>query len=140
MSAIKGGNTKPELIIRKGLHKLGFRYRLHDKTLPGKPDMVFPKYSAVIQVNGCFWHMHNCWLFQWPATRIDFWRTKIESNKKRDNDNTDSLLSDGWRVLQIWECALEDQTGMTEMDVIMKASAWLISDKKQMEIKGSKKA
>jgi DNA mismatch endonuclease (patch repair protein) len=136
MAAIRGKNTKPELIIRSGLHALGFRYRLHDKNLLGKPDMVFPKYRAVIQINGCFWHGHNCWLFQWPATRIDFWKTKIKSNKIRDKENQKLLVLGGWRLLQIWECAFEDQTGMTKNDVVSKASTWLVSDKKTMEIRG----
>lgn len=78
MSGIQGKNTKPELTIRKGLHALGFRYRLHGKTLPGKPDLVFPKYKAVIFIHGCFWHAHHCHLFKWPSTRVDFWQEKIQ--------------------------------------------------------------
>jgi DNA mismatch endonuclease (patch repair protein) len=98
----------------------------------------FQKYRAIIQVNGCFWHGHDCWLFQWPATQIEFWKTKIESNKSRDKVNNALLVSKGWRVLQIWECAFEDRTGMTVNDVVLKASAWLIAGENTMEIKGRK--
>src|SRR5690625_6910272 len=84
MSGIQGKDTKPELKIRSALHKLGFRYKLYDKSLPGKPDLVFPKYNAVIIIHGCFWHLHKCHLFKWPSTRPEFWREKIIGNKKRD--------------------------------------------------------
>ena len=80
MSGIRGKNTRPELLIRKGLHARGFRFRLHDKRLPGKPDLVLPKYSAVIFVHGCFWHGHDCHLFKWPQSRREFWRKKITRN------------------------------------------------------------
>ena len=88
MSNIRDRNTKPEIKIRQALHAKGFRYRLHDKKLPGKPDLVFPKYKAVIQINGCFWHGHSCPLFKWPLTRVEFWQNKIGGNIKRDQLNT----------------------------------------------------
>ncbi len=84
MACIKSKNTSPELLVRRGLHRLGFRYRLHNKNLSGKPDLALPKHKAVIFVNGCFWHWHNCHIFRWPKTRTDFWRSKIEYNKFRD--------------------------------------------------------
>src|SRR3546814_6847927 len=84
MAAIKGSHTKPELLIRKALHAAGLRYRLHVKDLPGKPDLVFPRHRAVVFVNGCFWHRHDCHLFKWPATRQDFWREKIGRNVAND--------------------------------------------------------
>jgi DNA mismatch endonuclease (patch repair protein) len=107
MSRIRGRDTKPELQLRKGLHALGYRFRLHVPDLPGRPDLVFPRYSAVIQVNGCFWHGHDCHLFKMPTSRQEFWAAKIAANKERDS-RTDLALSDaGWRVLTVWECALK---------------------------------
>ena len=106
MSHIRSGGTRPELFVRKLIFAPGFRYRLHDGGLPGKPDIVLPKYHAVIFVNGCFWHHHEgCRLAARPATRSDFWERKLAGNKRRDEDNIRALLSAGWRVLVIWECA-----------------------------------
>lgn len=104
MAGIKGKNTKPEMLVRRGLHAMGFRYRLHDKQLPGKPDIVLPKYRAVIFVHGCFWHGHDCPAFKWPKTREAFWREKILSNRERDEGQIIELASRGWRVFTIWEC------------------------------------
>lgn len=106
MSGIKCKNTKPELIIRRFLHAKGFRFRLHVGELPGKPDLVFPKYGAVIFVNGCFWHGHSCKYFKAPSTRTEFWLGKIGSNRERDERNTALLMEAGWRVATIWECAV----------------------------------
>lgn len=108
MSGIRGKNTRPEMIVRQGLHRLGFRFRLHDKRLPGKPDLVLPKYHAVIFVNGCFWHGHDCHLFRWPTTRENFWRTKIEKTVARDNRNKKELKRFGFKVLVVWECELRN--------------------------------
>ncbi|KZY67169.1 very short patch repair endonuclease [Oleiphilus sp. HI0071] len=115
MSGIKGKDTKPELIIRKGLHKRGFRFRLHDKRLPGKPDLVLPKYRTAIFVNGCFWHGHNCQLFKWPKSNPDFWREKITTTRKRDEQNQRELTALGWKVLAVWECDLRGKSE-TEID------------------------
>ena len=134
MSNIKGKNTAPEILIRRALHKKGFRYRLHDKKLPGKPDMVFPKYKAVIQVHGCFWHKHNCHLFKWPSTRKRFWKEKISSNVERDTRNLMKLNQSGWRTLIIWECALKGRYRLTEVGVIDKTVLWLYSDQPSFEI------
>nr|WP_307190518.1 very short patch repair endonuclease [Bathymodiolus platifrons methanotrophic gill symbiont] len=82
MAGIKGKDTKPELLIRKALHKKGFRYKLHDKSLSGKPDMVFPRYKSLIFINGCFWHGHDCHLFKWPSSKSEFWKEKITKNKE----------------------------------------------------------
>lgn len=136
MSGIQGKDTKPEVMIRKSLHRKGFRYRLHVKYLPGKPDLVFPKYSAVIQVNGCFWHGHNCHLFKWPSTRPDFWRNKILNNKKRDIKNNLELEMLGWRVLTIWECAVKGKYRQPFDALIEQISEWLIMNKSSNEIKG----
>ncbi|NQX41240.1 DNA mismatch endonuclease, patch repair protein [Pedobacter steynii] len=108
MSKIKGKDTKPELLVRKFLHKHGFRYRLHVKDLPGKPDIVLPKYKTVIFVHGCFWHGHeNCKYYVVPKTRTEWWLNKIEGNITRDNVAARFLQESGWKVVCIWECALK---------------------------------
>lgn len=105
MAAIKGKNTKPEILVRTLLHSMGFRFRLHRKELPGKPDIVLPKYNAVIFVHGCFWHCHNCRFGRvQPATRSEFWTAKRQSNVDRDRRNKVALRALGWRVMAIWEC------------------------------------
>jgi DNA mismatch endonuclease, patch repair protein len=108
MSMIKGKNTKPEIIVRKFLFRNGFRFRLNVKSLPGKPDIVLPKYNTVIFVNGCFWHGHdNCKYFVIPKTRTDWWLKKIERNKMLDNENCVKLKNEGWKVINIFECGLK---------------------------------
>ena len=107
MAGIKGRNTKPEILIRKLLHKKGFRFRLHVKNLPGKPDIVLPKYKAVIFVNGCFWHGHKgCRLFKLPATRTEFWQEKITRNQANDSKSINLLLENNWKVGVVWECSI----------------------------------
>jgi len=106
MSRIRGRDTKPELVLRRGLHARGFRFRLHRGDLPGRPDLVFPARRAAIFVHGCFWHGHDCSMCRLPATRAEFWRTKIEGNRARDEAAVAALTVEGWRVLIIWECAL----------------------------------
>ena len=136
MSGIQGKNTKPELMIRKALHQRGFRYRLHDRSLPGKPDLVFPKYEAVIQINGCFWHCHDCRLFKWPSTRPEFWKRKISSNRRRDAKNNVELKKQGWRVLTIWECALKGKQRLSFNVLVRKIDKWLIAGVTDREIRG----
>jgi len=104
MSGIRGKDTKPEMVVRRGLHAMGFRFRLHDRSLPGNPDLVLRKYRTVIFVHGCFWHRHDCRYFKWPATRPEFWRNKILRNVERDEENVAALEAMGWRVLTVWEC------------------------------------
>src|ERR1044071_886761 len=107
MSRIKGKNTKPEMLVRKFLHAQGFRYKLHDKTLPGKPDIVLPKYKTVIFVHGCFWHGHEgCRYFVVPKTRTEWWMEKIRKNISNDALKQEALRKAGWKVIQIWECEL----------------------------------
>lgn len=106
MSRIRSRDTKPELWVRRLLHSRGFRFRLHRKDLPGRPDLVLPKYDAVVFVQGCFWHAHHCQKGRIPGTRGDFWQAKFEGNKKRDARNTRALRSAGWRVFTVWECEL----------------------------------
>lgn len=110
MAGIQGKNTKPEMVVRRALHAAGFRYRLHFKGLPGKPDLVFPKYRTVIFVNGCFWHKHNCKLFKWPKTRPEFWRQKITGNVDRDKKNITILKGLGWSVITTWECTFKGKS------------------------------
>ena len=107
MSRIRGRDTKPELLLRKGLHARGYRFRLNVTGLPGRPDIVFPKYGAVIQVNGCFWHGYDCHRFKMPASRQEFWAEKIATNRQRDKRTDQALSEAGWRVLTVWECALK---------------------------------
>lgn len=136
MSGIRGTNTKPELLLRKGLHALGFRFRLHDRSLPGKPDIVLPRYKAVIFAHGCFWHGHDCHLFKWPSTRPEFWQAKIARNRAAD-ERTDAALSEaGWRQAIVWECALKGKTRLPLEDVIRSCAEWLKSDQPRLEIRG----
>lgn len=108
MSQIKGKDTKPEMLVRKFLFSKGFRYRLHVKNLPGKPDIVLPKYKTVIFVHGCFWHGHKgCKYFVVPKTRTDWWLNKINKNKELDKKNISLLRQEGWKVLTIFECDLK---------------------------------
>jgi len=137
MAGIRSKNTKPELIIRKGLHRKGFRFRLHDKGLLGKPDLVLPRYQAVVFVNGCFWHGHDCHLFRVPATRTDFWKQKISKNKENDKIATASLSDDGWRIATVWECALKGKGKIKEDDVIEMLSSWLKSEECTISIRGN---
>lgn len=109
MSGIKGKDTQPELLIRRMLHKDGFRFRIHVKHLPGKPDIVLRKYNAVIFIHGCFWHMHDCKYFKWPKSRMDFWRNKLTRNHFNDMINMGKLFGTGWRICIIWECSIRDK-------------------------------
>lgn len=127
MSGIRSKNTKPELILRKALHARGFRFRIHPPKLPGKPDLVFPRYRAAIFVNGCFWHGHDCHLYRLPGTRSDFWRAKINANKNRDALNIQELLSLKWRVSVIWECTLKSKSRLPLEQVIEECANWLRS-------------
>ena len=136
MSRIRAKDTSPELQIRKGLHALGFRYRLHDRKLPGKPDLVFPRYKSVIFVNGCFWHGHTCHLFRWPASNEGYWKPKICRTIERDCVNHALLKECGWRVLVIWECAFRGRFRFSMEDVIEMASEWLVSNGQECELKG----
>lgn len=135
MSGIRSKNTKPELIIRKGLHSRGFRFRLHSSGLPGKPDLVFPKYKAVIFVNGCFWHGHDCNLFKWPSTRLEFWKNKIERNRFRDTEVMAALEKKGWKILLVWECALKGKGKIPLPEVLEECATWLTGTHSNKEIK-----
>ncbi|AXJ06464.1 very short patch repair endonuclease [Pseudomonas fluorescens] len=129
MSRIRGSDTKPEMLIRRSLHARGFRYRLHDRELPGSPDLVFPRYHAVIFVNGCFWHGHNCPMFKLPSTRPEFWLRKIESNRVRDNLAIETLLKLGWRVANIWECSTKGPSKLTTDEILSILQEFLLDEK-----------
>lgn len=140
MSRIRGADTKPEIQVRTLLHGLGFRYRLHRKDLPGKPDLVFPRYRAVVFVNGCFWHGHDCEYFQLPQTRREFWKEKISATRDRDLRQLSELDDLGWRHMTIWECALRGK-GRLELDDLGELVArWLKSDSRVLEIRGTQVA
>ena len=136
MAGIKGKNTRPELAIRRALHARGYRYRLHGKELPGKPDLIFPKFRAALFVNGCFWHQHDCHLFRWPKTRQDFWRDKLSRNVERDALNIERLQSAGWRTGIIWECALKGRTQIPLDDAVELFVEWLERGGREVEIQG----
>lgn len=106
MAGIKHKDTKAEVQLRKALFALGYRYRKNSTELPGKPDLVFRKYRAVVFIHGCFWHMHECYRFKWPKDRHEFWRQKLETNAKRDSRQKSDLIKAGWRIATVWECAL----------------------------------
>lgn len=125
MSRIRGKDTNPEMVIRRGLHRRGLRFRVHDRRLPGRPDLYFPKYRAVIFVNGCFWHRHHCDYFRWPATRPEFWKSKLEGNVSRDAARLQSLQDSGIRTLVIWECAIRGKDKDSIEGLIRQAEKWL---------------
>ena len=133
MSGIRGANTKPELNVRRRLHAAGFRYGLHRKDLPGKPDLVMPRHDAVIFVHGCYWHRHpGCRLATTPSTRTDFWTAKFTANQERDRRNIAELRDRGWRVAIVWECEVRTTTDADE--AVSELIAWLLSDRDQVEI------
>lgn len=136
MAGIRGKNTRPEIRVRQALFSMGYRFRLHRKDLPGKPDIVLPGRKIVIFVHGCFWHGHSgCHLAKLPSTRPDFWRQKFESNRVRDNAAIRDLLSSGWRVLVVWECftrAIKDQKSLSSM-----LAHWIESDDQFSELTDS---
>lgn len=138
MSRIRGKDTKPELLIRKELHRRGFRYSLHRTDLPGKPDIILPKFNAVIQIHGCFWHGHTCHLFRWPKTRKEFWHNKINQNVNRDIKNKQKLNDHGWRILIIWECAIKGKYSLEREKLLDLIVSWLNSAEISLEIAGSR--
>lgn len=137
MSRIRGRDTRPELFIRRGLHARGFRFRLQVRELPGRPDLVFPRRSAVLFVHGCFWHGHSCHLFRMPATRQDFWASKIATNKARDARSYEALAARGWRTLTLWECAIRGRSRWSERQVLDACEMFLTGTASAMEISGN---
>lgn len=127
MSGIQGKNTSPEVLIRKALHARGFRFRIHAKQLPGKPDLLFPKYKAAVFIHGCFWHGHACRYFKVPQTRTEFWMEKIGKNQIRDDLQEKALIEMGWRVLVIWECAVRSMKKEKSSLLVDQVADWLIN-------------
>lgn len=134
MAGIQGKNTSPELLIRKALHAKGFRFRIHAKHLPGKPDLVLPKYKAAIFVHGCFWHGHDCRFFKVPQTRPEFWMEKIGKNRSRDLVQVKALLASGWRVLIIWECATRSMKKQKTTLLVNLVGDWLVTGAEYLEL------
>lgn len=137
MSGIRGRDTKPEVALRSGLHRLGLRFTLRSK-LPGKPDLVLPKYRTVMFFHGCFWHGHNgCALFKLPATRTDFWRTKIEGNRARDEVVMATLMAGGWRIAVVRECAIRGRGKRSLEAVCAELAEWIRAGKEStVEVTG----
>lgn len=127
MSRVRAKDTRPEMTVRQLLHRLGFRYRLHRRDLPGRPDIVLPRYRAAIFVHGCFWHGHDCSLFRMPATRTEFWAAKIAANRRRDGDAVSGLRDAGWRSLLIWECALRGRGRLPAETLTDRITAFVVS-------------
>ena len=134
MSGIRGKNTRPELFVRSALHRRGFRFRLHARSLPGRPDLVFPRFKAVIFVHGCFWHAHDCHLFRLPSTRPGWWRAKIYGNRARDKRVMEELAAEGWRTGTIWECALKGKQPPELESVVERVARWLNSASRRSTI------
>lgn len=136
MSHIRSRDTTPEMIIRRGLHARGFRFRLQDRRLPGRPDLVLKRYQAVIFVHGCFWHGHDCPIFRLPETRCDYWVGKINSNRNRDIRVMEALLKSGWRVAIVWECSLRGRARLDGETPVERCAQFLRSDDRLIEIRG----
>lgn len=136
MASVGQKDTGPEILLRSALHKRGLRYRLHDRGLPGSPDLVFPRFRAVIFVHGCYWHSHGCYRSTVPETRRDFWSKKFRDNKERDERQILQLLENGRRVLIVWECALIGKTSRPTGCVADAVSAWLYGTNARGEISG----
>jgi len=133
MAGIKGKNTKPEVALRRALHACGFRFRLHSSNVFGRPDLLFPKYRAVVFVHGCFWHRHiGCRYCSTPSTRTEFWQDKFAANITRDNRVRTQLRSDGWRIAVVWECQLRTPVDIDATAEVM--ARWLQSDQPEIEI------
>ena len=125
MSGIRGKDTKPELVLRKALHRVGVRYRLHGTHLPGRPDLILPRRQAVIFVHGCFWHRHaGCHWCSTPASNSEFWAAKFERNRVRDSEVMDALHANGWRIGVVWECGLR---AASLDDTVERIMAWIRS-------------
>ncbi len=139
MSRIRGRDTKPELLVRKGLHVLGLRFRLHRRGLPGSPDIVLVRHRTVVFVHGCFWHGHSCSFFKMPTTRTEFWKKKIFENISRDDAAMKALIADGWRVVTVWECALRGTGRLPSEHVCRSVEKFILRGRnRNMTIAGSR--
>jgi DNA mismatch endonuclease (patch repair protein) len=137
MSGIRGKDTKPEIVVRRLLHRLGYRFRLHCKDLPGRPDIVLPKWRTAILVNRCYWHGHEaCHLFRPPKTRTEFWTNKIDGNRVRDQRNYAALQDAGWKIVVIWECAVSKKLSLSDEQLELAITAALASTDTLISIRG----
>ncbi len=135
MAGIRGKDTKPEIAVRRGLHRMGLRFRLDGSALPGRPDLVFPKHRTVVFVHGCFWHAHACDAFHLPDSNAAFWLEKLQKNVVRDRKRVAELRALEWRVLVIWECAVKISTTNDRTDLYRIASDWIVNyDSAYLEI------
>lgn len=138
MAAIRSADTKPEMIVRKLLHSAGFRYHLHRSDLPGRPDLTLPKWKALIEVHGCFFHAHDCHLMKkLPAHNADFWAKKLGANAERDRRNAEAAAAQGWRRLVIWQCAITGKARLERPKLLSRISEWLRSGESSGEVRGS---
>ena len=138
MAAIRSANTQPELIVRRLLHAAGFRYRLHRRDLPGKPDLTLPRWNALIEVHGCFFHAHDCHLvMRRPVDNAEFWEKKLTANADRELRNAQASAALGWRRLVIWQCAITGRTRLDPDDLRARISGWLSGSELTGEIRGS---
>jgi DNA mismatch endonuclease, patch repair protein len=137
MASVGQRDTGPEMLLRRELHRIGLRYRLHERNLPGSPDLVFPRFRAVLFVHGCFWHAHEgCKFAKPPSTRVNFWAEKFEANVKRDKSNNEALFAIGWRVLLVWECAIKKRYKDKMENLGLLVATWLNSGEQTGEIAG----
>ena len=136
MAGIRTRDTKPEVLFRKGLHHRGFRYNLRSRAVPGKPDLVLPKYRLAVFTHGCFWHRHDCTLFKLPQTRRDFWRAKLDRNHERDLEVAEQLRAAEWRQLTVWECAFRGPHQLGLEATLNIAADWILSAAPRVEIRG----
>lgn len=136
MASVGQRNTGVEVMLRSALHAAGLRYRLHDRSLPGSPDLVFPRFRAAVFIHGCYWHAHGCHRSSVPKSRRAFWMDKFEANKLRDARKAQALLADGWRVLDVWECALRGKTARDPDAVASLVRRWLTSTAERGSIAG----
>jgi DNA mismatch endonuclease (patch repair protein) len=137
MASVGQKDTGAELVLRRALHKIGLRYKLHDRTLPGSPDLVLPRFHAVIFVHGCYWHSHGCHRATVPKNRHEFWVAKFKANRSRDKRNVRSLLKSGWRVLIVWECVLLGNKFLPAPNVINSVCTWLNGTNHNGQIPGN---
>jgi DNA mismatch endonuclease (patch repair protein) len=136
MASVGQKDTGAEIVLRSALHTAGLRYRLHDRSLPGSPDLVFPRFRAVVFIHGCYWHAHGCYRSTVPKSSRAFWENKFAANKARDHKKAQALLADGWRVLNVWECALKGKTASKPDSVARAVRRWLRSSEVRGEISG----
>jgi DNA mismatch endonuclease (patch repair protein) len=128
MASVGRKDTGPEILLRSALHKAGFRYRLHDGDLPGRPDLVFPRFRAVVFVHGCFWHSHGCSRSTVPKSRREYWQAKFETNRTRDERSVELLKERGWRALVVWECTLVGKHAVPTNEIVERIRVWLTGD------------